>query len=1536
MLLIPEVRLTPLRLQEHPGHPDQKVHGRRGSRATSGAADLMGPIENLRHLNTGSLNPCYSGTINGQQVFFKAPGNSDEVRKEVGAFLLNEAGGGLVRMLPTAARDIGVGGPAIAQPFSDGERIGDTDWRSFIGTDDANDIAVFDFITSNADRHLGNVMVDADNRLVAVDHGLAFGNGMRFRDYLYPKRDIDLTARQADFCQRIANMDPAELASKTGLTDDEVGDVQERAHFVFGLYTVPTPDNWNDMLQGGGNRVVHSGLTRSPSNGSSSWWLSTPTTSPPPTSTWRGKSPKFGTRAFRSKPARDEAQHQMRKVAGLSRSSRKSTSLRIVTPREPTAPGQEELWPVQPPWSEARVEEHGSHDQRTHGRRGATAGSDGDPQEWMYRDTEVTETNLNSGVNPSAFGVTSTGRPLFLKGTDPEETFAERVCARLNGLGGGLLPMPGVVYRQRDSLLDGGGGGARFLSEVDQLGCDVLAFEMVDGEAACYVNQQPSREFVADLDVFDFVVQNGDRHSGNVMFDRANRRFVAVDHGYSLGGARATQNAWTPTGVVRPLTEKQTRWLRAVVSDAGSVAEYFGGTPDQVAEVVRRAGKVLDLGHAPDWMEMEWLSDPLAEARLEEHPGHADQKVHGRRGVYSYDPHVDLVTGKITGIKALPRATLNPCYTGEIDGHPIFLKSTNETAAEDGEHEIVASNLNIFGGDLVKMPEVVIRHGHEMTPTLSGDKVVMPFIPGRAIEANEIESARMEPYTTPRGIRVEPPPGRAEQLDDIAVFDFVTSNGDRHRGNVWVTETGDWLVIDQGLAFEGKHSDYHRPYCYPKTGSGRPLTDRQHTFLKRIANAEISHLRDIGLKEKDAWGEDWADAVRHRARYILSVGVVPEPQHWSDISHTYSEIVPGYGKSDTPPDWKIVEAALSEHGSHDQQSHGRRGGSSSPSAGNPRLTDDQLANGAIFTAARLDTQSLNPCFIVEMQPPDGRDPMTLGPRETFLAFAKQPRDEDEVRCEIAAKRLNELGGGLVEMPQTVERTGDKGAFPNSSKPVLMQEFLDGRNATDWLYAQGPRGRGALEARPELDDIAVFDFVTGNRDRHEGNVWITDDDRVLAVDQGFSFERPSYCHDPFYPKPWDPPTMLSSKQRGWLRMVEATVESSSSRLGLTEAEARDVAIRARYALRAGRVPHREDWIEVARDYPSPVIRIVTKSSTSGPEVRPSNLGVTVPGALQGTSWLASDSDTVNSGFHDPNIRIVIGEARLEEHPGHAPQSVHGHRGSGPMPDWRRGRGTRYRRRPNPKPLDPIYDAYKVTVVPEEGRWDTVDGVDPYGSGHPVVRDKGAWGSSHHESRAIAGEAAHMMGLSGWDRSGEGHRGYVSRARLFLGAIGRDRLGAEEVLYHGTSNPRGIQFKPGDTMDLPLTACAGSPDTVSYGIRGWGPPKTQRAEAARHGVKYKPDNPTLFVFPKGTPMVSYSKWGKGDAREFGYVHSEALTAGRFRVKSVTEGTRGVASAWWNPKVTVVELEPVETFDLQTGSWRPTETKLLGSEPWRPKRG
>jgi hypothetical protein len=182
-------------------------------------------------------------------------------------------------------------------------------------------------------------------------------------------------------------------------------------------------------------------------------------------------------------------------------------------------------------------------------------------------------------------------------------------------------------------------------------------------------------------------------------------------------------------------------------------------------------------------------------------------------------------------------------------------------------------------------------------------------------------------------------------------------------------------------------------------------------------------------------------------------------------------------------------------------------------------------------------------------------------------------------------------------------------------------------------------------------------------------------------------------------------------------------------------------------------------------------------------------------------------------------------------------------------------------------------------------------------HPGI---GLWGSSHHESSTITGYSAQRMMIDGYRDLGASERAQ-NLAEKFLSVIAEGR-GAGEKLYHGFTNSQRIDWKPGDTLKLPLSASTGD-----------------LTDAAGYGISYNRDDnslATIFEFPEHTAMAGYSRWDRENTKDFGHTWAEAIVAGEFRVR----GTRTAHEGGWKKlPVTVVELEPVSLFDPETRRYR-----------------
>jgi uncharacterized repeat protein (TIGR03843 family) len=152
-------------------------------------------------------------------------------RREVAAYLLSEAMG-LDLVPPTVLRD-GPYGEGSLQWFVD------VDHRQHYFTiheerpdlhDTLRGVAVFDLLANNTDRKSGHVLIDSDNHIWGIDHGLCFAADFKLRTVVWEFGGEPIDQGLVDAIQPLTRRIPLEIA--TLLADDEVAALQERAQWV--------------------------------------------------------------------------------------------------------------------------------------------------------------------------------------------------------------------------------------------------------------------------------------------------------------------------------------------------------------------------------------------------------------------------------------------------------------------------------------------------------------------------------------------------------------------------------------------------------------------------------------------------------------------------------------------------------------------------------------------------------------------------------------------------------------------------------------------------------------------------------------------------------------------------------------------------------------------------------------------------------------------------------------------------------------------------------------------------------------------------------------------------------------------------------------------------------------------------------------------------------------------------------------------------------------------------------------------------------
>jgi uncharacterized repeat protein (TIGR03843 family) len=91
-------------------------------------------------------------------------------------------------------------------------------------------IAVFDLIANNTDRKSGHVLIDGDDHIWGIDHGLCFAADFKLRTVVWEFGGTDIDDDLVQAAERLSDTVPLDVAAL--LSDDEVEALRERAAWV--------------------------------------------------------------------------------------------------------------------------------------------------------------------------------------------------------------------------------------------------------------------------------------------------------------------------------------------------------------------------------------------------------------------------------------------------------------------------------------------------------------------------------------------------------------------------------------------------------------------------------------------------------------------------------------------------------------------------------------------------------------------------------------------------------------------------------------------------------------------------------------------------------------------------------------------------------------------------------------------------------------------------------------------------------------------------------------------------------------------------------------------------------------------------------------------------------------------------------------------------------------------------------------------------------------------------------------------------------
>jgi uncharacterized repeat protein (TIGR03843 family) len=96
--------------------------------------------------------------------------------------------------------------------------------------DRLRDFAFFDFIANNTDRKSGHILLDRNDHLWGIDHGVCFSADFKLRTVIWDFADEDIPSRLLQTAAPLAEEVPLGLAAL--LDDDEVQSLQQRVRYL--------------------------------------------------------------------------------------------------------------------------------------------------------------------------------------------------------------------------------------------------------------------------------------------------------------------------------------------------------------------------------------------------------------------------------------------------------------------------------------------------------------------------------------------------------------------------------------------------------------------------------------------------------------------------------------------------------------------------------------------------------------------------------------------------------------------------------------------------------------------------------------------------------------------------------------------------------------------------------------------------------------------------------------------------------------------------------------------------------------------------------------------------------------------------------------------------------------------------------------------------------------------------------------------------------------------------------------------------------
>jgi hypothetical protein len=369
-----------------------------------------------------------------------------------------------------------------------------------------------------------------------------------------------------------------------------------------------------------------------------------------------------------------------------------------------------------------------------------------------------------------------------------------------------------------------------------------------------------------------------------------------------------------------------------------------------------------------------------------------------------------------------------------------------------------------------------------------------------------------------------------EEARKIAIFDFLTGNGDRHTNNLMVRPNGQLLAIDHGRAFDYKFPEGFNTFGDPKFYTP---TKKNKTHLKRYslrAPALLTHSEsdvdpsgsipsdyDYHKTLKNWWvnvSPDVRRAFEKRLQLVQSPAVKRHLMAGFTARHQWLDRMAGIEPEQFQEELKkSVETFYAHQSVLNPEPKAKKYDSvhqellnSHPAHLQPKVNKfEQYIN-----------HPSNP-VVPEAGQLDGIEKKALvkhGTKKYLLKAASTPWNPLSGWGEMTSQAMYHAGG-IGHLHQHVHATNlnIKEGGNARQQPAVVIHFQPGKWRTlGEVKRQGRPGEGQEFTNKNKQDLAkiyAMDFLTGNRDRHSGNLLVGPMGQPQAIDQGFAFRRDNW-------------------------------------------------------------------------------------------------------------------------------------------------------------------------------------------------------------------------------------------------------------------------------------------------------------------------------------------------------------------------------------------------------------------------------------------